>query len=85
MDKLLNKQDESARLLSLQLSHVAAYRFIEKYIKKNIVAPEMEEIAKGIKLTVRQTYRVVDELCDLGYTSKQKYKTRSIKIVKPLQ
>lgn len=74
-----------AEKINLQPSHINAYRFIKKYQEKNIVSPEMEEISKGIKLTLRQVYRVVDDLCTLGYLSRESYKKRSIKIVKPLQ
>lgn len=69
----------------LQPGHIKAYRFIEKYIAKNIISPEMEEISKGIKVTIRHTYRVVDDLCVLGYIEREPYRRRSIKIVKALQ
>ena len=71
--------------INLQPAHIKAYRFVEKYISKNIIAPEMEEISKGIKLTLRHTYRVVEDLCVLGYVEKEPYRRRSIKILKPLQ
>lgn len=71
--------------INLQPAHVKAYRFVEKYIAKNIVAPEMEEISKGIKLTLRHTYRVVEDLCVLGFLEKELRKRRSIRILKPLQ
>lgn len=71
--------------INLQPAHIRAYRFVEKYIAKNIVAPEMEEIAKGIKLTLRHTYRVVEDLCVLGFMEKESYRRRSLKIIKPLQ
>lgn len=71
--------------INLQPVHVNAYRFIEKYIKKNVVSPEMQEISKGIKCTLRHTYRVVDDLCALGYLEKETYRRRSIQLRKPLQ
>lgn len=71
--------------INLQPVHVSTYRFVEKYMTKNVVAPEMEEIAKAVKLTIRHTYRVVDDLCSLGYMGKEAYRRRSIKILKPLQ
>jgi len=71
--------------INLQPSHVKAYRYIQKYVKKNIVAPEIAEIASGIKLTVRHTYRIIDDLQDLGYISKDSHKKRSIKIEKPMR
>ena len=70
--------------IQLQPSHVKAYRFIEKYTKKNIVSPEVSEIAKGIGMSERQTYRAIDDLQELGFVSKVPYTPRSIKIVKPL-
>lgn len=71
--------------INLQPSHINAFRFTEKYIAKHIVSPEIEEISTGIKLTLRQTYRVLDDLCALGYMSREAYKKRSLKIVKPLR
>lgn len=71
--------------INLQPSHVRAYRFIEKYIKKNIVSPEIKEVAVGIKITERQTYRLIDDMKALGYLSNEMYKKRSLKIAKPLQ
>lgn len=71
--------------IHLQPVHIKAYRFIEKYIKKEIVSPEMDEISKGIKCTLRHTYRVIEDLCVLGYLEKETYRRRSIKILKPLQ
>jgi len=71
--------------INLQPAHIKAYRFVEKYTSKNIIAPEMEEISKGIKLTLRHTYRVIEDLCVLGYLEKEPYRRRSIKILKPLQ
>lgn len=69
----------------LQPSHVRAYRFVEKYTNKNLVAPDVHEIAKAVGVTWRQVYRLVDDLCVLGYMTKQPRKKRSIKIVKPLK
>lgn len=69
----------------LQPGHIKAYRFVEKYIAKNIISPEIGEISKGIKVTVRHTYRVVDDLCVLGYLKREPYRRRSIEILKPLQ
>jgi len=69
----------------LHPSHVKVYRYTEKFIAKNIFAPEINEIAKGISLTSRQVYRIVEELCILGYMAKDAYKKRSIRIEKPLK
>lgn len=71
--------------INIQPSHVQAYRFIEKYIAKNVSAPEVIEIASAIKVTSRHAYRLVDELILLGYLSKEDHKKRSIKVLKPLQ
>ena len=71
--------------INLQLSHVRLYQFVEKYVNKHIVSPQMDEIAKGIELTLRQTYRLVDDLCTLGYLEKDTYKRRSLRILKPLR
>jgi hypothetical protein len=78
------KQEKKEKII-LQPGHIKAYRFVEKYIQKNVVAPEMEEIAKGIKVTIRHTYRIVDDLCSLEYIKREKYGRRSIQILKPLQ
>ena len=69
----------------LQPGHIKAFRFVEKYITKNIISPEIEEISKGIKLTTRHTYRIVDDLCVLGYLEREQYRRRSIRIIKSLQ
>ena len=71
--------------ITLQPGHIKAYRFVEKYITKNIISPEMKEISKGIKLTIRHTYRIIDDLCVLGYLERIQYRRRSLKILKPLQ
>lgn len=76
---------KSVEKINLQPAHIRAYRFVEKYVSKNIVAPEMEEIAKAIKLTLRHTYRIIDDLRTLGYLTKEAHKRRSIKIVRPLK
>lgn len=76
---------KQAAKIILQPVHIKAYRYIEKYIEKNVVAPEMEEITKGIKVTIRHTYRIVDDLCSLGYIKREKYGRRSIEILKPLR
>lgn len=81
----LHSMGKPVQKINLQPSHLRAYRFTEKYISENIVAPEMKEIAKGIKLTLRQTYRVIDDLCSLGYFARDAYKKRSLKIMKPLR
>lgn len=70
---------------NLQVSHVKAYNFIQKYITKNIVSPEISEISKGIAMTLRHTYRVVGDLVVNGYLSRDSHKKRSIKILKPMK
>lgn len=68
----------------LQESHVKVYRFIEKYMKKKVIAPEILEIAKAAKLTDRHVYRILDDLQQLGYISRGGYAKRAIKIEKEL-
>lgn len=70
--------------INMQPSHILAYRFVEKYIKKNIVSPEAKEIADKISLTSRHVYRLIDDLVALGYFTKVSHKKRSIKIIKQL-
>jgi sulfur relay (sulfurtransferase) DsrC/TusE family protein len=69
----------------MQPSHIKVYNFVVAYIKKHIVSPEMNEIAKGIKYEERQVHRLVADLCSLGYISKKRYYPRSIKIEKELR
>lgn len=77
-------EKDSSKII-LQPGHIKAYRFLEKYITKNVISPEIEEIAKGIKVTVRHTYRIIDDLCVLGYLEREQYRRRSIRIIKSLQ
>lgn len=70
--------------ITIQPSHVATYRFIEKYMDKNIAAPEIKEIAVGIKLTPRQAYRIVEDLVTLGVLKKEAFKKRGIRIVQSI-
>lgn len=69
----------------LQPSHVKLFKFVEKYIATNIVSPQVDEIASAVKLTQRQCYRLIDDLCKLGYLEKKKYRTRGLKILFPLE
>lgn len=78
MTKIKNKK------IYLQESHIKIYRFIEKYIQKKVMAPEILEIAKGAKVTDRHVYRVLDDLQTLGYISRGGFKKRSIQIIKEL-
>jgi hypothetical protein len=66
-------------------THIKAYRFIEKYIKKNLYAPHKHEVAKGAGVTVRHIFRILEDLETLGYITMADATPRSIKIVKPLQ
>jgi len=70
--------------ITIQPSHVATYRFIEKYMDKNIAAPEIKEIAVGIKLTPRQAYRIVEDLVTLGVLKKEAFKKRGIRIIQSI-
>lgn len=65
-------------------AHIKAYRFIEKYIKKNVFAPTKEEIALGSKISVRHIFRILEDLQTLGYISMTEQTPRSIKVVKAL-
>lgn len=76
---------KTADQITLQPVHIKVYKYIIAYMEKNIVPPEMEEISKGIKVTIRHTYRTVEDLCTLGYLEKTRYQRRSIKVLKPLQ
>lgn len=69
----------------LQPSHVAAFRYIERFRKDHHFSPEIKEIAKAIKLNDRQVYRIVDDLVLLGYVSREHRKKRSIKILKQMK
>ncbi len=71
--------------INLQPSHVAAYRFVEKYRKNKFFSPEIKEVAKGVGVTERQGYRIIDDLVALGYMTREKRKKRSIQIVRPLR
>lgn len=79
---MTNKKTENIILLP---SHVKVYRFVEKYMKEHIVSPQVDEISKSIKMTSRQVYRLINDLCALGYMSKQAYKQRSLSIEKDLR
>lgn len=80
-----SRMEKDSTKIILQPGHIKAYRFVEKYIIKNVISPEMEEIAKGIKITIRHTYRIIDDLCVLGYLEREQYRRRSIRIIKSLQ
>jgi len=71
--------------IALRPFHVKVYRYIEKYIKKNLVSPEVTEISAGVHIAKRHVYRLVDDLCELGILSKMKYQKRSIKIERTLE
>lgn len=75
---------KSVEKIVLQPSHVAAFNFIKKYMLKRVYAPEIAEIAVSIKLTERQTYRLIDDLVALKVISKEKRRKRSIKILKEI-
>lgn len=70
--------------IALQPSHVRVYNFIETFIEKNIFAPELNETAKAVKLSIRQTYNLINELVSLGYLEKVARKKRGLKIIKKL-
>lgn len=68
----------------LQPPHVKAFNFIKGYVEKNAYAPEIAEIAKGIKASERNAHRLVHDLCRMKYLSKIAYRKRSIKIVRDI-
>lgn len=65
-------------------SHVKVQKYVSNYIKKNIYSPEIGEIAKGVKLTPRQTWRLIEDLISLRYLSKSPHKKRSLKVEREL-
>lgn len=75
---------EKAKQIILQPSHVKVYNFVKEYIEKNMFSPKLTEVAKGIKLTDRQSYNLINELVELGYLSKEAHRKRGIAIVKKL-
>lgn len=76
--------NKSVEKIVLQPSHVAAFNFIKKYMSKRVYAPEIGEISKAIRLTERQTYRLIDDLVALKVLSKEKRRKRSIQVLKEL-
>lgn len=68
----------------LQPAHVSAFNFIKKYLEKKVFAPEIKEIATGIKVTERHAYRLIDDLVALGVISRETRRKRSIKVIKEL-
>lgn len=68
----------------LQPAHVAAFNFIKRYMAKKVFAPEIQEIASGIKVTDRHAYRLIDDLVALKVISREARRKRSIKVLKEL-
>ena len=48
--------------INLQPAHVKAYRFIQKYLEKNLYSPNREEVQKVLGMSYRRTWSVVDQL-----------------------
>lgn len=69
----------------LQPSHVKVYRYIENYISKNVISPEVKEICKTVKVVPRHVYRILADLEKLGYIKRDNYRKRSLKIIKELK
>lgn len=81
-----NIMKKEKRVLILQPLHVKAFRFIERYTEKNKYAPKLTDIADYLKpITLRQTYRIVDELCEMQYLSRTPYRLRSLKVERSLE
>lgn len=80
MDK---KESTTENILLLPL-HVRTYNFIKNYKKQNLYSPEIKEIARGLKRSERQIYRILDDLQALGYITRRKYADRSIELVNEL-
>ncbi len=76
--------EKTKKEIVLQPSHLNVYNFIAKFVEKNIYSPELNEIAKGIKMTERQTFNLINELCTLGFLSKIPNKKRGLKILKKI-
>lgn len=71
--------------INLQPAHVKAYRFIQKYLEKNLYSPNREEVQKVLGMSYRRTWSVVDQLIKWGYISNVHNKKRSFKILKELK
>lgn len=80
----MTKDPAEIKDIYLQPSHIKVYTFIDKYLKKNLFAPEVNEIATATKFSLKHAYRIVEELYGFGYISKIAYRKRSIRIIKPL-
>lgn len=78
------KAKEKAKVV-LQPSHIKTFKFIEKYIAKNLYAPTTEEIASNVKVTGRQIFRILDDLVELGHIEKQFNRPRGLTIKKPME
>lgn len=78
----MNKAEQTT--LVVQPSHVNVLKFVKKYIDKRSYAPQINEIAKGVSLTERQVYRIVDELVGAGYLKRELNKKRGLSVEKDL-
>lgn len=76
---------ETTPLPPIKKAHVEIYNFIQGFIHKNIYAPEYNEIATGLDMSPSYIPKLVKELCDMGYISRDYRKQRSIKILKDLR
>ncbi len=77
------KEAEKNQII-LQPKHITVFRFVKKYTQEKIYAPTIKEVSRGTKWSVRELYRILDDLEALGYMTRQKYIERSLKIVKDL-
>lgn len=84
MNIISNMNKTKDEKIYLQPSHVRVYRFIEKYIEKNVISPEVKEICKGVRVAGRHVYRILADLEKLGYIKRDNYRKRSIQIAKEL-
>lgn len=69
----------------IQPSHVKVFNYTKAFIEKNIYSPTLDEIAAGIKMSMRQVYNLVNDLVELGVMEKTFKTERGIKIIKDIR
>jgi len=84
-DEEEEKTEESVEKTTLKKVHVDIYNFIKKFVDENVYSPEHGEIAEGLKISKSYLPKLVKELCEMGYISRDFRKRRSIKIIRDLR
>jgi len=79
------KTEETPEKTTLKKAHVDIYNFVKKFIDENVYSPEHSEIAEGLNMSISYLPKLVKELCEMGYISRDFRKRRSIKIIKDLR